>query len=89
MPTKKPKIILYTTKEVYDCFVKFKEKHQLSMSETGTIILAEYFGLRETIIGISGKRATEGVTLAKIQNLEARVQKLEAKVQRIEVLTPF
>ena len=77
MATLKPKISLYVPKRSYSRFKEFQLENGLSMSNAGIVILAEYFGLEETITNNSNKKKVGGITLAKIQEIESRLDKLE------------
>ena len=81
MPTNNPKISLYVPQEIYNRFKIFKEKRNLSMSQAGIIILAEYFGIEETIKEITERTTVGGVTLAEFEDLKNRVLELEKKVE--------
>jgi hypothetical protein len=45
MPTENPKISAYVPQVVYDRFMRFKEEHDLSMSQAAIEIFAAYFGI--------------------------------------------
>ena len=77
MPTDNPKISLYVPQQVYDCFKEFQQDQNLSMSQAGIVILAEYFGLEEIIKETTEGTTIGGVTLAEFQELKDRVLKLE------------
>lgn len=77
MPTDNPKISLYVPQQVYDRFKEFQQKQDLSMSQAGIVILAEYFGIKETVKEITEGTTIGGVTLADFQELKDKVQKLE------------
>ncbi len=80
MPTDNPKISLYVPQQIYDRFRDFQQEQNLSMSQAGTVILAEYFGLKETIKEITEGSTIGGVTLAEFKDLKNRVLELEEKV---------
>ncbi len=80
MPTDNPKISLYVPQQIYDRFKEFQEEQKLSMSQAGIVILAEYFGLKETIKEITEGTTIGGVTLERINELEQRLQKLEVQL---------
>lgn len=77
MPTDNPKISLYVPQQVFDRFKSFQEEKKLSMSQAGIVILAEYFGLEETIKEITEGTTIGGVTLAEFDQLKERVKQLE------------
>lgn len=76
MPTNNPKISLYVPQQIYDRFKKFQQEQNLSMSQTGIVILSQYFGMTETIKSLP----IGGVTLAEFEKLKQRITELEAKV---------
>ena len=90
MPTDNPKISLYVPQKIYDRFRDFQQKQNLSMSQAGTVVLAEYFGLKETIKEITEGTTIGGVSLVRVEEIEkklidledikARLLKLESKV---------
>lgn len=80
MPTDNPKISLYVPQQIYDRFKEFQKEQDLSMSQAGIVILAEYFGLKETIKEITEGTTIGGVTLERINELEQRLQKLEVQL---------
>lgn len=80
MPTDNPKISLYVPQQIYDRFKEFQEEQNLSMSQAGIVILAEYFGLEETIKEITEGTTIGGVTLAEFRQLKQRVGTLENQV---------
>ena len=80
MPTTNPKISLYVPQQIYDHFKEFQVEQKLSMSQAGIVILAEYFGLKETIKEITEGTTVGGVTLAEFQELKNRLFELEKKV---------
>ena len=77
MPTKKPKISSYVPQQIYDHFLEFQEERDLSMSQAVMVILAEYFGIEETIKEITEGTTVGGVTLAEFQQLKQKVVELE------------
>ncbi len=77
MPTDNPKISLYVPQQIYDRFKPFQEEKKLSMSQAGIVILAEYFGIEETIKEIIEGTTIGGVTLVEFEQLKQRVTKLE------------
>ena len=88
MPTDNPKISLYVPQKIYDRFKEFQESNEkkLSMSQAGTIILAEYFGEKEILKGIIEKTTQGttigGVTLARFEELENKVKELEELIKQ-------
>lgn len=80
MPTDNPKISLYVPQQIYDRFKSFQEERELSMSQAGIMILAEYFGLQETIKEFTEGTTVGGVTLAEFQELKQKVLKLESLI---------
>lgn len=84
MPTDNPKISLYVPQQIYDRFKLFQEEQSLSMSQAGIVILAEYFGLKETIKEITEGTTVGGVTLAEFEQLKQRIEQLENQVDQAE-----
>jgi hypothetical protein len=82
MPTDNPKISLYVPQQIFDRFKSFQEERKLSMSQAGIVIIAEYFGIEETIKEITEGTTIGGVTLAEFENLKQRLEKLEKQVER-------
>lgn len=82
MPTDNPKISLYVPQQIYDRFKSFQEERKLSMSQAGIVILAEYFGLEETVKEIAEGTTIGGVTLAEFEQLKERVKQLEEQVEQ-------
>lgn len=80
MPTDNPKISLYVPQKIYDRFKEFQEKQDLSMSQAGIVILAEYFGIEETIKEITEGTTIGGITLAEFEQLKERIEILEDQV---------
>lgn len=70
MPTDNPKISSYVPQAVYDRFKQFQDEHNLSMSQAVILILAEYFGLEETIKKSTKGTTIGGITLSRIEALE-------------------
>ena len=79
MPTDNPKISLYVPQPIYDRFKEFQEQQGLSMSQAGIVILAEYFGLEETIENTAGA-SIGGVTLAELESIKLRLTALEKQL---------
>ena len=86
MPTNNPKISLYVPKHIYNRFKEFQEEQSLSMSQAGIVILAEYFGLKETIKEITEGTTIGGVTLERVEEIEKRLIKLEILEARLSQL---
>lgn len=82
MPTDNPKISLYVPQQIFDRFKSFQEERKLSMSQAGIVIIAEYFGIEESIKEITEGTTIGGVTLAEFENLKQRLEKLEEQVER-------
>jgi hypothetical protein len=82
MPTDNPKISLYVPQQIFDRFKSFQEERKLSMSQAGIVIIAEYFGMEETIKEIAEGTTVGGVTLAEFNQLKQKVLELEKKVER-------
>jgi hypothetical protein len=84
MPTENPKISLYVPQAIYDRFKQFQEEQELSMSQAGIVILAEYFGLKQTIERTTEGSTIGGVTYDWVKSLEKQVKKLEGRVDQLE-----
>lgn len=84
MPTDNPKISLYVPQKIYDRFREFQQEQNLSMSQAGTVVLAEYFGLEETIKETTEGTTIGGVTLTDFEDLKSRVFSLEKLVDSIK-----
>lgn len=84
MPTDNPKISGYVPQQIYDRFKQYQEENNLSMSQAVIVILAEYFGIEETIKeNISGS-PIGGVTLSEFQELKLRLEKVELEVEQLK-----
>lgn len=83
MPTDNPKISLYVPQKIYDRFRKFQKDQNLSMSQAGIVVLAEYFGLKETIKEITQGTTVGGVSLAEFEDLKVKVAELEKLVNQV------
>lgn len=83
MPTDNPKISLYVPQQIYDRFKTFQEEKKLSMSQAGIVVLAEYFGLEETIKEITEGTTIGGITLSEFEDLKQRVLKLESLINQV------
>jgi hypothetical protein len=82
MPTDNPKISLYVPQQVFDRFKSFQEERKLSMSQAGIVIIAEYFGIEETIKEITEGTTVGGVTLAEFEKLKQRLEQVERQVEQ-------
>lgn len=82
MPTDNPKISLYVPRQIYNRFREFQKEQELSMSQAGIVILAEYFGIKESIREITEGTTIGGVTLAEFEELKERIAKLEKQVEQ-------
>jgi hypothetical protein len=68
--------------QVFDRFKSFQEERKLSMSQAGIVIIAEYFGIEETIKEITEGTTVGGVTLAEFEKLKQRLEQLERQVEQ-------
>ncbi len=84
MPTDNPKISLYVPQAIYDRFKKFQEERDLSMSQAGIVILAEYFGLEQTIEKTTKGTTIGGVTFDWVKNLENQITELRKEVEQLK-----
>jgi hypothetical protein len=82
MPTDNPKISAYVPQLIYDRFKQFQDETQLSMSQATIVILAEYFGLKQTIRETTEGITVGGVTLERVQLIESRLTELEKLLSR-------
>jgi hypothetical protein len=82
MPTDNPKISLYVPQQIYNRFKSFQEERKLSMSQAGIVIIAEYFGIEETIKEITEGTTVGGVTLAEFEKLKQRLEQVERQVEQ-------
>ncbi|EAZ87941.1 hypothetical protein [Crocosphaera chwakensis] len=80
MPTENPKISLYVPQHIYDRFIEYKDQSGLSMSQAGTVLLAEYFGLEETIKDIREGVTIGGVTLNRVEKIESEIKELKEQI---------
>jgi hypothetical protein len=80
MPTDNPKISLYVPQQIYNRFKSFQEERKLSMSQAGIVIIAEYFGIEETIKEITEGTTIGGVTLAEFEQLKQKIEELRELV---------
>ena len=78
MPTDNPKISGYVPQQLYDRFKEYQQENDLSMSQAVILILAEYFGIEETIKNNTSGSLAGGVTLSAFQDLVERVEYLES-----------
>lgn len=77
MPTNNPKISGYVPQPVYDRLIQFKDREGVSVSQAVTIILAEYFGIEQTL---EAQSTVGGVTLARMESLESELGSLASEV---------
>ncbi len=80
MATDNPKISLYVPQQIYDRFKEFATDRELTMSQAGIAILAEYFGLTEE----TKKNVVGGVTLEAFKTLQAELESLKNRVNYLE-----
>ena len=73
MVTNNPKISLYVPQQIYDRFKKFQKEKNLTMSQAGIAILAEYFGLSEE----TKKNVVGGVTLEAFEKIREELEDLK------------
>ena len=86
MPTDNPKISAYVPQLIYDRFKQFQDDKKLSMSQAAIVILAEYFGLEQTIKETTEGITVGGVTLERVQSIESRLTELESIESRLTEL---
>ena len=83
MPTENPKISLYVPQHIYDRFMEYKEESGLSMSQAGTVLLAQYFGIEETIKDITEGVVIGGVTLDRVEKIEDEIKQLKEQINKL------
>lgn len=88
MPTEKPKISLYVPSAIYDRFIEYQEQSGLSMSQAGIVILAEYFGMEETIKEITRRTTVGGVTLDRVEAIEQELKELKQHIEQLVTEKP-
>lgn len=81
MPTDNPKISSYVPQQIYDHFKEYQKQNKLTMSQTVIVILAEYFGLKETLKETNSSSPIGGVTLSAFEELQKRLEKVESEVE--------
>ena len=87
MPTDNPKVSAYVPQIIKDRLGQFKDEQNISESQAVTIILAEYFGLTETLVRSPQSLGTGGVTLARMEALEQEFSSFAKSVeQRLQEL---
>jgi len=84
MPTDNPKISSYVPQAVYTRFKQFQDEHNLSMSQAVILILAEYFGLEQTVQETTKGTTVGGVTLARFEVLENSYKELLVRIEQLE-----
>jgi hypothetical protein len=84
MPTDNPKISAYVPQVVYDRFVEFYKGTGLSMSQSATVIFAQYFGLEDIVKEIRGETTIDDSALDRIKILEDRFDDLLKKISELE-----
>ena len=82
MATDNPKISLYVPQQIYDRFKEFTTERDLTMSQAGIAILAEYFGLQEE----TRKNVVGGVTLEAFQELKEELKVLQELREELKSL---
>ena len=83
MPTENPKISLYVPQHIYDRFIEYKEESGLSMSQAGTVLLAQYFGIEDTIKDIAEGVTVGGVTLDRVEKIEDEIKQLKEQIKNL------
>lgn len=84
MPTDNPKISSYVPQKIYDRFKEYQKEQNITMSQAMIVILAEYFGIEETLKEINSSSPIGGVTFSAFQELQKRLEKVELKVEHLE-----
>ena len=83
MATENPKISLYVPQHIYDRFMKYKEESGLSMSQAGTVLLAQHFGLEATIKDIIDGVTIGGITLDRVEKIEDEIKQLKEQINNL------
>lgn len=82
MATDNPKISLYVPQQIYDRFKEFATERDLTMSQAGIAILAEYFGLHSE----TRKNVVGGVTLEAFQELKEELKAFQQLREELKSL---
>jgi hypothetical protein len=89
MTTENERVAGYIIPEVYDRFEEFCKENNLTCSRGLNVILAEYFGMEETLI--FKQTWAGGVTLPEFEKLKQEVQELKQLVNtlsNVQSITP-
>lgn len=78
MSTNKPKISAYVPRHLYDCFKAFCEERGVTMSQGVAVVLAEYFGLEQSV---EHEKSTSGLLVERIEALEQKFAELNQSVE--------
>lgn len=81
MTTENERVAGYIIPELYDRFDQFCKENNLNCSRALNVIIAEYFGLEETLL--YKQTWIGGVTLDKFENLKKEVEELKELVNTL------
>ena len=81
MPTDNPKISAYVPQALYDRFKQFQNEQQLSMSQAVIVLLAEYFGLEQSIKDMDHCATVGNITLPRIEAIERQLFDLSSEIK--------
>ena len=85
MTTENERVAGYIIPELYERFDQFCQENNLSCSRALNVIIAEYFGLEETLL--IKKTWIGGVTLVEFEQLKKEVQELKELVNTLSKLS--
>jgi hypothetical protein len=89
MTTENERVAGYIIPELYERFDQFCKENNLSCSRALNVIIAEYFGMEETLI--FKQTWVGGVTLPEFEKLKQEVQELKELVNtlsNVKSITP-
>jgi hypothetical protein len=82
MTTENEKVAGYIIPEVYDRFDQFCQENNLTCSRGLNVVLAEYFGMEETLL--IKQTWVGGVTLPKFEELQNKVNEMEKVLSELQ-----
>jgi len=75
MATNKPKVLAYISKPAHERLVQFQHEHGLSMSQAVTLVVEDYFGLRQ-----AGLEDSVNARLTRLEDVVAKLSDLPDKL---------